>query len=46
MKHEWEGGMTVGTADNPPEGYSTCANCGTEETDENRDEECTDEAGN
>ncbi len=40
MKHEWKGGMTVGTPDNPPEGYSYCENCGAEETDDNRDGEC------
>lgn len=40
MKHKWGGGMTVGTPDNPPEGYSYCDNCGAEETDDNRDEEC------
>jgi len=40
VKHEWNGGMTVGTADNPPEGYCYCDNCGAERDDDNRDGEC------
>lgn len=40
MNHEWKGGMTASTPDNPPEGYSYCENCGAEENDDNRDEEC------
>lgn len=40
MRHEWEGGMTPSTPDSPPEGYSYCAYCGAEETDDNREDEC------
>lgn len=40
MKHEWDRGTTVGTPDNPPEGYSYCEYCGVAEDDDNTDEEC------
>jgi hypothetical protein len=40
MQHEWERGTTTGTPDNPPEGYSHCAYCGTQEDDENTGAEC------
>jgi hypothetical protein len=40
MKHEWKGGTTPSTPDNPPEGYSYCEQCGVEENDENKDGEC------
>lgn len=43
MKHEWERGTTPSTPDSPPEGYSYCANCDAEETDDNRDGECSPE---
>lgn len=41
MKHEWKGGMTPSTPDSPPEGYCYCENCGVEQDDDNRDEECS-----
>ena len=41
MKHDWDRGTTTGTPDNPPEGYSYCCNCGVEETDDNRDSQCS-----
>jgi hypothetical protein len=40
MKHKWSGGMTIGTPDNPPEGYMTCDNCGLSQDEDNQDEEC------
>jgi hypothetical protein len=43
MQHDWQRGATTDTPDGPPEGYSYCGNCGAEETDENRDGECSPE---
>jgi hypothetical protein len=40
MKHKWSGGMTIGTADYPSEGYVTCDNCGISRDEDNQDEEC------
>jgi len=40
MKHEWKCGRTASTPDSPPEGYSYCDKCGTEEDEDNRDEAC------
>lgn len=40
MRHEWEGGTTPGTPDNPPEGYSYCAYCSAAEDDDNTGGEC------
>jgi hypothetical protein len=40
MKHEWNGGMTPSTPDSPPEGYCYCDNCGAEQDDDNKDDEC------
>jgi hypothetical protein len=40
MKHEWKGGMTPSTPDSPPEGYCYCDNCGMEQDDDNKDEDC------
>jgi hypothetical protein len=40
MKHEFEGGREPNTANGPGESWSDCVNCGAEETEESRDEEC------
>lgn len=39
MKHQFKGYRDPNTANGPGESYSVC-DCGTEETEDNRDEEC------